>query len=95
MRQAASRLTGRAALENWMRAAAAGQAAERYRRGRRVPEAAELTTEFNSSAADVTENPDRPDHHDMRNFADLGLLRDLEVSEADAVQAGPAGWVPV
>jgi hypothetical protein len=41
-------------------ATAAGQAADRYRGGRRVPEAAELITEFNSAVIDVTENPDRP-----------------------------------
>lgn len=31
----------------------------------------------------------------MRNFTRLGHRRDRELSQADASQAGPAGWAPI
>jgi hypothetical protein len=86
---------GRAELEDWMRCAAAGDAARSHILRRDIPETDDLIAVFIRALTDITENPDRRGHSDMRNFTRLGHRRDRELSQADASQAGPAGWAPI
>jgi hypothetical protein len=86
---------GRAELENWMRCAAAGDAAKRYILRSSIPEAGDLIAVFRRAVEDITENPERPGHSDMRNLARLGLRRDQELSQALGGQNGPTAWAPI
>jgi hypothetical protein len=80
-------------LEKWMRASAAGQVAKNHRCGIATPKTTDLITKFHRVIADMNDNPDRPGHHDMRNFAYLGLRRDTEIRETGTgVETGPEGW---
>ena len=87
--------TGKTELENWMRCAAAGEAAKRHRLRRSAPEDANLIMVFTQAAEDVTENADSLRHSDMRNFAEAGLRRDQEIPQTNGDQTGPANWVPI
>jgi hypothetical protein len=94
--------TGRTALENWMRASAAGQAAADYRhrlinpRLTQAPEATTLIEEFERFARDIADRPDSPQQHDVRNFVLLALARDSEIRESGSdAQTGPSAWAVV
>jgi hypothetical protein len=86
---------GRLSLEDWMRCAAAGDAAKRHILRRGIPEATDLITAFTIAATDIAENPNNPRHSDMRNFAYLGRQRDQEIRQTDASQTGSEGWEPI
>jgi hypothetical protein len=93
---------GRTALENWMRASAAGQAAADYRhqlinaRLPQTPETATLIEDFERFACDIADDPDSPQPHDVRNFVSLAFARDTEIRESGLdARTGPAAWAAV
>lgn len=93
---------GQTAQENWMRASAAGQAAADHRHwliNPRLPQAPEATTlieEFARFERDIADHPDSPQHHDVRNFVLLALVRDTGIRESGSnARTGPAAWAAV
>jgi hypothetical protein len=95
-------VTGRVALENWMRALAAGQAAADHRYWLMYPcmphepEPEVLMAEFESAARQIADHPNPPRQDDVLNFASLGINRDREIRDCDSdSRTGPVTWVAV
>ena len=83
--------SGRAELENWMRACAAGDAASDRRCGRRAPAESVLVAEFEQAQCEVDGMlAGSVPPSDVRNFAWLASRRDMEVAEPDGT--GPKAW---
>jgi hypothetical protein len=92
--------TGQSELEKWMRAAAAGEAAEGNCGGSEVPEASALAPKLDAAVRKLDEeslNHDAaPKDHDYRNLACLGLDRDKDIArEGTGAETGTAAWAPI
>jgi hypothetical protein len=83
---------GKEKLKEWMRCAAAGQAAERRGYGRQPQDDPILIDIFERTINYLAENPNPNFHDDMLNFVRLARTRDKEMAPE---QAGPSNWIEV
>jgi hypothetical protein len=88
--------SGRAKLEGWMRAAAAGEAAHRRMECMGVQPARGLIDKFRATLREIEANPGDEQVTDLPNLVHLGLSRDKEIRAAGVDAAtGPEAWAAV
>jgi hypothetical protein len=89
-------ISGRTALENEMRIAAAGDAAKAHIRHRPNPNAQDLMGRFDATVAEFQADPNPLQQGDLQTFVHMALARDDEFRLAGLdLKTGPSSWVSV